>query len=85
MGIVDSKTFKSGNSVAVRLPKEVAFPPDTRVTIERDGDILTIRRVLSEEEERVRLARFRAALAQLKPLGEIGPRDRIEFPERPGL
>ncbi|MGE0773566.1 MAG: hypothetical protein AB7G25_04720 [Sphingomonadaceae bacterium] len=88
MGHIESKTFKSGNSVAVRLPKAVAFAPDTRVAIERSGDVLTIRRLLSDEEEEARLARFQSALAALKaigPIGEAGERERIEFPERPGL
>ena len=40
-----SRTFRSGNSQAVRLPKEVALPDDTAVTIVRSGDILTIQPV----------------------------------------
>jgi antitoxin VapB len=39
---VDSKTFKSGNSEAVRLPKEVAFGPGVDVTIRKTGNRLTI-------------------------------------------
>lgn len=35
MGIVDSETFTIGNGVALRLPEEVAFAPNARVTIER--------------------------------------------------
>lgn len=88
MGIIESKTFKSGNSVAIRLPKSVAFAADTRVAIERTGDTLIIRRLPSDEEEAVRLSNFRSALAALKalgPVGEIGEREPIEFPERPGL
>jgi virulence-associated protein VagC len=38
MGIVDSKTFKSGNSVAVRLPKEIAFARDHRAQRRRADD-----------------------------------------------
>jgi virulence-associated protein VagC len=33
MSVVTSRTFKSGNSAAVRLPKEVAFEHDTEVNI----------------------------------------------------
>lgn len=36
------RVFRSGNSAAVRLPKEVAFEPDTEVTMVRSGDVLTI-------------------------------------------
>ncbi len=42
MSTVDSRTFKSGNSEAVRLPKAVAFGREIEVTIVRSGDVLTI-------------------------------------------
>ncbi len=37
-----SRTFKSGNSEAVRLPKGVAYGAEIEVTIVRSGDVLTI-------------------------------------------
>jgi antitoxin VapB len=41
-----SRIFKSGNSLAVRIPKELAFADATRdVEIERKGDTLVIRPV----------------------------------------
>lgn len=43
MAIVDGETFKSANGFAVRLPREVAFSSGIDVTIERNGDVLTIR------------------------------------------
>lgn len=80
---VDSKTFKSGNSEAVRLPREVAFGPGVDVTIRKVGNRLTIepkreaRRMMSELVERLR---------------EIGPppgpkfkRQRILPPNRDGV
>jgi antitoxin VapB len=85
MGVVDSKTFKSGNSVAVRLPKEVAFAPDTRVTIERNGDVITIRPALDPTEERRKLRALVATLRAIGRAGEVGEREPIEFPDRPGL
>lgn len=85
MGIVDSKTFKSGNSIAVRLPKEVAFAPDTRVTIERNGDVLTIRPAVNPAEEKRKLRDLVATLRAIGRAGEIGEREPIEFPDRPGL
>jgi antitoxin VapB len=85
MGIVDSKTFKSGNSIAVRLPKEVAFAPDTRVTIERKGDVLTIRPVIDAAAEKRKLLDLVAKLRALPAPGEIEKREPIEFPDRPGL
>jgi antitoxin VapB len=80
---VDSKTFKSGNSEAVRLPKEVAFGTDVDVTIRKVGNRLTIepkrdaKRTMAELVERLR---------------EIGPPpgpkfkpQRITPPKRTGL
>ena len=77
---VDSKTFRSGNSEAVRLPKEVAFGSDVDVTIRRVGDVLTI------------MPKHKSMAELVRRLREIGPppdgvqaREPIEFPERPGL
>jgi len=79
---VDSKTFRSGNSEAVRLPKEVAFGPDVPVTIRRVGDTLTI----------TPKKKLRTVGDLIERLREIGPppdgvqeREPIEWPERPGL
>jgi len=38
-----TKIFKSGNSLAVRLPRELAFPEGSAVTVTRQGDSLIIR------------------------------------------
>ena len=39
-----SRIFKSGDSMAVRMPKALAFPPGTLyVDIERSGEMLVIR------------------------------------------
>jgi antitoxin VapB len=77
---VDSKIFRSGNSEAVRLPKEVAFGADVEVTITRVGDVLTI------------VPKHRTMADLVRRLREIGsppdgvqPREPIEFPDRPGL
>jgi antitoxin VapB len=41
-----SKLFRSGNSQALRIPKELAFPADwNEVLIERQGDTLVVRPV----------------------------------------
>ncbi|HEY0086744.1 MAG TPA: hypothetical protein VGB65_12660 [Allosphingosinicella sp.] len=77
---VDSKTFRSGNSEALRLPKEVAFGSDVEVTIRRVGDVLTItpkNRTMAELVRRLR---------EIGPPPDgVQPREPIEFPERPGL
>ncbi|HEY0028758.1 MAG TPA: hypothetical protein VGC35_12890 [Allosphingosinicella sp.] len=77
---VDSKTFRSGNSEALRLPKEVSFGSDVEVTIRRVGDVLTItpkNRTMAELVRRLR---------EIGPPPDgVQPREPIEFPERPGL
>ena len=79
MSIARSRTFRSGNSEAVRLPKEVAFGVDTPVTIVRSGDVMTIyptRPPVSEMIEQ---------LLALPCPGEVEVRDEEPLPERPGL
>jgi antitoxin VapB len=74
---IDSKTFKSGNSEALRLPKEVAFGPDVEVTIRKDGDTLTIR-----PKRRKTLGGLVEALAKLPKPDKPWKRERIMFPKR---
>lgn len=76
---VTSKTFRSGNSQAVRLPKEVAFDNDVEVTIERSGDVLTIR------PKRISVAEMLRRLDALPAPGEVEVRDPDIFPDREGL
>jgi antitoxin VapB len=85
MGTIESKTFKSGNSVAVRLPRELGFAADVAVVIERTGDTITIRPAQDAAAEKRRLDEMIAALRAIGPVGEIGERDAVEIPERPGL
>lgn len=85
MNAVSSKTFKSGNSVAVRLPKEVAFAPDLAVVIERNGDVLTIRLAVDPVEEKRKLVELVEALRAIGAPEEIEKREPFEFPDRPGL
>lgn len=79
MTTVTSKTFRSGNSQAVRLPREVAFADNTEVTIERSGDVLTIR------PKRPSIAEMLRRLDELPAPGEIEVRDPDIFPDREGL
>ncbi len=76
---VTSKTFRSGNSQAVRLPKEVAFDNDIEVTIERTGDVLTIR------PARLSMAELMRRLDELPAPPTVEVRDPDIFPEREGL
>lgn len=89
MGIIETKAFKSGNSVAVRLPAELGVAAGTSLTIERLGTEL---RIILRDEEAERLERFRQMIETLNAMEKV-PRDpsvsreeeRIEFPDRPGL
>jgi antitoxin VapB len=74
---VDSKTFKSGNSEAVRLPKEVALGTNVEVTIRKDGDTLTIR-----PKQKKTLGGLVEALAKLPKPDKPMKRERIIFPKR---
>lgn len=85
MGVIETKTFKSGNSVAIRLPKELGFAADMAVTIERIGNELKIVRVVDPAEGKRRLDKMIAALRAIGPIGEIGPREPIDIPDRPGM
>jgi antitoxin VapB len=76
--IADSRTFRSGNSEAVRLPKEVAFGRDVEVTVVRSGDVLTIYPKQPPMRELIE------HLRTLPKPGSIEVRDD-DIPERPGL
>lgn len=75
MPTVTSRTFRSGNSEALRLPKEVAFGRDVEVTIVRSGDVLTIYPKRQSVKEMLR------KLDELPKPGEIQERDDI-WPDR---
>lgn len=87
MGIVESKSFKSGNSVAVRMPRETGMPENSDVTIERSGEAWIIRLAKDPVEEKRKVIEFVEELRALHarhPVGEIERRD-ADLPERPGL
>jgi antitoxin VapB len=80
MTSVASKVFRSGNSEAVRLPREVAYGRDIDVVVERHGDVVTI--YPKPEMD------FREMLRELRKLPRpttVQEREPIEFPDRPGL
>lgn len=79
---VDSKTFKSGNSEAVRLPKEVAYGPGVEVTIRKVGNRITIE---PKREARKTMAELVARLREIgPPPGPKFRRERIVPPKREG-
>jgi antitoxin VapB len=79
MTTASSKTFRSGNSVALRMPKDVAFPEGTEVTIVRSGDVMTV-----YPKKRLSLQEMLRQLDELPAPGVVEERD-TDLPERPGL
>ncbi|HEY0435456.1 MAG TPA: AbrB/MazE/SpoVT family DNA-binding domain-containing protein [Phenylobacterium sp.] len=79
MTTVTSRVFRSGNSEAVRLPKDVAFGRDVEVTIVRSGDVLTI------YPKRPSIQEMLAELDRLPVPGKIEERDPDIWPDREGL
>ena len=80
-----TRTFKSGNSVAVRLPKGFAIPAGTEVELDKTGDTVTLRVARDPAEVRQRMRKLIEELEAIGPMGEIEERETIEFPDRPGL
>lgn len=82
---VHTKTFKSGNSVAVRLPKGFAIDAGVEVELDKSGDVVTIRVAREDAEERRRMLAGLDALDALPRPARPETREPIEFPDRPGL
>ena len=82
---IHTRTFKSGNSVAVRLPKTFAIPADTEVVLEKAGDRVTIRLARDEVEARRRFHEWLDMLKALPRPPAVETREPIDFPDRPGL
>lgn len=79
MTTTKSRTFRSGNSEAVRLPRDVAFGADVELTLVRSGDVLTI------YPARTSVADLVASLAALPRPTRVEVRDEEPLDERPGL
>lgn len=75
-----SRTFRSGNSQAMRLPKEVAFEDDTELRLFRSGDLLT-----ALPKRRLSNAQLAEILLDLPGPSDIEERDADVVPDRPGL
>lgn len=86
---ITARTFKSGNSEAVRLPKGVGFGAGTEVRIEREGNRIVLTAVDGEAERAEKHRRFRAMIAEMAALGPVsGGRETREtdwWPDRLGL
>lgn len=78
MPIARSRTFRSGNSQALRLPKDISFADDADLVLVRAGDVLTV------YPAGATIPAMLAALEKL-PRVRMGRRDRQALPERRGL
>jgi antitoxin VapB len=86
MGVyVDTKTFKSGNSVAVRLPRELGFKADVPVRLEKVGDELRLSAIKDPAEGKRQVMALIAALDALPPVTKYQEREPFEAPERDWL
>ena len=79
MTIAKTRTFRSGNSEAVRLPKEIAFGENVELVVVRSGDVVTLYPAALSISEMV------ARLNAMPAPPTIEKRDDKELPERPGL
>jgi antitoxin VapB len=79
MGIARSRTFRSGNSEAIRLPKDVAFGDDVELVLVRSGDVMTI------YPAAITIPAMLDRLAKLPAVEAIETRDVDVIPEQPGL
>jgi antitoxin VapB len=80
MNVYRSKTFRAGNSDALRLPKEISPGPGVEVEITKTGNLYTFRlKTKRTPKETAELLR------SLPKPDRIQKRDKIIFPKRPGL
>ena len=79
MTVTKTRTFRSGNSEAVRLPKDVAFGEGVELVVVRSGDVLTLYPAAISIPEMI----TRLKALPVPPF--IEERDDEELPERVGL
>jgi antitoxin VapB len=79
MKIVRTRTFRSGNSEALRLPRDLAFGDDVELVIVRSGDVMTVYPAATSIPAMIK------RLRSLPAPSTIERRDEEELPERRGL
>jgi antitoxin VapB len=82
---VKTNAFKSGNSVAVRLPKSFGVQPGDQFELVQRGRKLELRPIFDPELEKAQVQELVRRLRALGPVENPEPREPIEFPDRPGL
>lgn len=71
------KTFKSGNSVALRLPKGLGVPEGVEVNLVKEGPMTFRVEPIEKPQQKIDVSGFAGKCPWLKPL----PRE--DFEERP--
>ena len=79
MTIARTRTFRSGNSEAIRLPKDVRLGEDIELVIVRSGDVMTIYPAATSIPAMIKRLRALPAPPSMER------RDDEELPERRGL
>jgi antitoxin VapB len=86
--IIKTSAFKTGNSVAVRLPKSFGIKAGDALEVKRRGRDVEIHVLADPDYERAQIAELIRELDAIGPVpgAELARDDgRIEFPDRPGL
>lgn len=73
------RTFKSGNSVALRLPKGLGVPEGTEVRLVREGRMSFRVEPVDTPPKKIDVSSFWGKAPWLEPI----PREMREFEERP--
>ncbi|MDQ2664975.1 MAG: AbrB/MazE/SpoVT family DNA-binding domain-containing protein [Gemmatimonadota bacterium] len=74
-----TRTFRNGNSEAIRLPRDVSYGENVELTIVRSGDVMTVYPATISIPEMI------ARLQQLPAPPSIEEREDGELADRPGL
>lgn len=74
-----AKSFRSGNSVAIRMPAALGIEPDREWTVTEDSGALHIR-AKERPRQKLDISGFWGKCPELEP----PPREVREFDERPG-
>jgi antitoxin VapB len=83
---VHARTFKSGNSEAVRLPKGIGFGVGKDIRVEREGGRVVLTEIVDSAERHQQMVQLYEDLVAIgAPTDGVQARNSFEFPERPGL
>ena len=83
---IHTKAFKSGNSVAVRLPKGFAIPAGAELEMNKTGDTVTIKLTRDSADVRRLLRKLTADMEAIgAPPSGVQKRDPFDWPDRKNL